>query len=82
MTKLTLLKAAVEIIVSVGVGAIISNAVKATTPANVGFIKKLCIGMGALILTGMVTDSATKYTEEKITETTKQIKNIFEPEEI
>jgi hypothetical protein len=82
MTKFEMLKAAGEIVISVGVGAIVGNAVKATTPIGVGLIKKACIGISALVLANLASDSATKYTEEKIDNAVDKIKNMVKNGEL
>lgn len=73
MKKLELIKTGVSIIVSVGVGAIVSNTIKSTTPDTAGTIKKVCIGIGGFVLSSMLTDEATKYTDKKIDNTVKEI---------
>jgi hypothetical protein len=66
MKKIEMVKTVGAFIVSIGVGAIIGNGIKATTPAQVGTIKKVCTAIGAIVLSNMVGDAAVKYTEEKI----------------
>lgn len=78
MKKLELIKTGVGIIVSVGVGGIVSNAIKSTTPDTAGTIKKVCIGIGSFVISSMLTDEATKYTDKKIDETVNQIKETIE----
>lgn len=76
-------KQVVTIVVSVGVGAIVSNAIKHTSPPDMSTIKKLCVGAGGLVLGSMVSDKATEYTDQKIDETAEQMKEMFkeDPEE-
>lgn len=81
MKKLEMIKAAGEIVVSVGVGLIVGNAIKSTTPNNMGLIKKICIGVGSFILTSMVGDCATKYAEQKFDEAVDQVKEMIKTEE-
>ena len=76
MKKIEILKASVGIIVSVGVGAIVGNGIKSTTPDSVGTIKKVCIGIGAMVLSSMIGDQATKYTETKIDNAVKTIETV------
>ena len=75
-------KKVTTIVVSLGVGAIVSNIVKSTTPGSVRLVNKVCIGIGAFILSSMISDQATKYTEQKIDETVIEIKNMVKNEEI
>ncbi|MCX7817549.1 MAG: hypothetical protein N2317_08610 [Syntrophales bacterium] len=74
MSKLELLKKAAGIVVSVGVGAIVGNAITSTTPDTAGTIKKVCIGIGAFVLSSMITDKVSEYAENKIDEAVAQIK--------
>jgi len=55
-------------VIYVGVGAIVGNLIKSTTPADTSKIVKLCIKVGSLLVTGAVGDMAAKYTEEQIDE--------------
>ena len=66
MKKLEAIKTASQIIVSVGVGAIVGNAVKITTPGNLGLVKKICVGVGSFVLSNMVSEKAIEYVDEKI----------------
>lgn len=66
MKKLEIVKTIAEVVVSVGVGAIMGNAVTSTTPVNTGRLKKLCIGLGSFVVSSMVTDKAVEYTGNKI----------------
>jgi hypothetical protein len=78
MSKLETIKAVGSLIVSVGVGSIVSNAVKCTTPGPVGTIKAVCIGVGSFVLANMVGDQAVKYTEEKIDGAVSEVKKMVE----
>ena len=80
MKKLELLKQGASLVVSVGVGAIVGNAIKGTTPASVGKVMKICIAAGSMVLTGIAADMAGKYTEAKIDEGVEMVKGIIEDE--
>lgn len=69
-------KAIATLGVTVGVGAIVSNIVKATTPINVKILTKICIGIGSFALSGMLSDLAGKYTDTKIDEAITMVKEI------
>jgi hypothetical protein len=64
--KIEMVKLVGGLIVSAGVGMIIDNAIKATTPVRTGTIRKICMALGALVISSMVGDKAVEYTEEKI----------------
>lgn len=66
MKKLELLKAGAEIIVSVGVGAIVGNAVIFTTPLKTKAFQGLAIKAGSFVLSSMASDKATEYVGTKI----------------
>ena len=82
MKKLEMVKTAGSIIISVGVGAIVGNAVKCTTPFPVGAIKKFCIVVGSFVLSNMVGDKAVEYAEEKVDGAVDQIKQMVKDGEI
>jgi hypothetical protein len=71
-----IIKKVVGFIVSLGVGSIITNAVKSTTPAQLGPIKKILIWVGSLVLGSMVVDQAVKYADDKIDHTALEIKKM------
>lgn len=67
MTKIDALKAASKLVVSIGVGAIVSNAVTFTTPVlAMGLLKRAAVGVGSFVLSCMVSEKACDYTDEKI----------------
>jgi uncharacterized membrane protein len=76
MKKIEIVKTVGGIIVSVGVGAIVGNVIKDTTPEDVGKIKKMCIGLGSVVLTNMVGDKAVTYIEDKVDNAVKAIKKV------
>lgn len=80
MNPLNLAKTAVEIIVSVGVGAIVGNTIKLSTPAGTHVLKRAAIGVGGFVLSSMISDKATKYTTDTIDETVEKIKQFIKPE--
>lgn len=69
MKGIKVIKAASKFVVSVGVGAIVSNAIAFTTPiAGVAVLTKAAISVGSFVLSGMVSDKACEYIDEKIDE--------------
>lgn len=62
-------KAVVTAVGAIGVGTIVSNAVKHVTPTSgVGAIMKVCIGVGTMLLGGIACDATTRYAEGRIDE--------------
>lgn len=82
MKKIDMLKAAGAIVISVGVGAIVGNVIKCTTPSTTGPIKRLCILIGSIVLCNMVGDQAVDYSEKKVDEAVTQIKSMVENGEL
>lgn len=79
---ITLIKFVSGLAVSVGVGNIVSNIVKATTPENVGKFKKFCITAGGFAISGIVGAAAAEYTEKQIDGVAKYFNtNVEQPEE-
>jgi len=65
MTKFEVIKSAGQIIVTLGVGAIVKNVVKTTTPTNTKGFSRICIIVGAFVLTDMVSDKVSDYAGER-----------------
>ena len=61
---------------SIGVSAIVSNAVKAYTPAVAGKLMKVCIGVGSMAITGVVCKSTTTYVGTQVDTVAKYMKKI------
>lgn len=78
MDKLGIFKAISSMVVSFGVGTIIENIVKQTTPDNIGKIKKIGIYIGSLALSGMISDKVGKYVEENIQDIVNSVNKIKE----
>lgn len=61
-------KTGVGFVASIGVGAIVGNLVKSTTPIDTSKLIKACIKVGSIVLTGAVGDLASTYTDKQIDE--------------
>lgn len=70
------LKLAADLVVSAGVGTIVGNAIKATTPAHVTKGNKIMISIGGVVLSSMVGGKASEYAIEQIDLTVEQVKAI------
>lgn len=55
-------KLGVGIVVTVGAGAIVGNAVRFTTPSGLGVLKRACIGLGSFVLGSVAGDVCVNYT--------------------
>lgn len=80
MNKLDIVKASLGAVVSIGVGAIVGNAVMLTTPLATKGLMKLCIKVGSLALSGMASDKAAVYVEETIDDGVEKVKGWFQKE--
>lgn len=76
MTKLEIIKEVGSIVVSLGVSAIVGNIVRSTTPSSISTYKKVVIGVGGFMLTGMVNNAVKKYTVEYIDDLAKNVKKM------
>lgn len=80
MKKLDILKGIAELAVSVGVGAIVGNTVKMTTPSDIHTLKRIAISIGSFALSSMVGDRVSSYVSEQIDETAERVNKIVNPE--
>ncbi len=76
MNPLALFKGAVSLATSVGIGAIVENAIKTTTPIGIGKTSKFFILVGSLVLTGMISTKVSKYAEDVIDGTVETVKRV------
>lgn len=63
-------------LVSTGAGAVVGNAIKASTPANATLVKKVALGVGGLALSSLTGAAAARHTGEKIGETLDEIQQV------
>lgn len=61
-----LIKNAVSIVATAGVGTVVENIIKKTTPENVSRLNKVCIKIGSFVIGAMVSDQVEKYLDPKI----------------
>lgn len=74
MKTLDIFKGVAELVVSVGVSAIVGNTIKTTTPPDIHLIKKVCVGVGGFVLSAMVGDKTAEYTSKQIDDATEKIR--------
>ena len=53
---------------TLGIGSIVSNAIKSTTSVNAGIFEKVCVGVTSFVLIGVVNDATKKELEEQTDE--------------
>lgn len=68
-------------IVSSGAAAIVTNAVKATTPADITKLKKLSVAVGTMAISGLVAEHASKRVMKAFDDTVATIKDVITPED-
>lgn len=59
-TVVNVVKVVGGVVISIGVGAIVANLIRATTPEDVKKITKVCIGVGSFFVAGMTAAAASK----------------------
>lgn len=74
MNKLNIVKSVTGLIASAGAGTVVSNAIKATTPAELTKLNKVMIGVGSFAITGIVGAAASGYVEAMIDDMTDKLK--------
>ena len=72
MIALSIAKSATELVVSMGVGTIIGNAVRATSPANMNLLNRVFVGAGSYALGSIAGSMASKHTVDQIEQTIEQ----------
>lgn len=55
-------KLGLGIVMTVGAGAIVGNAVRFTTPSGLSVLKRACIGLGSFVLGSVAGDACINYT--------------------
>lgn len=75
--KIQMLKTVGGTIVTIGVGCIVGNAIRYTTPATIGLFKKGCVVVGGFVLSSMIGDKAWAYTDDRIDDGIKGINKII-----
>lgn len=77
------IKSIAGIAITIGVAAIVGNAVKFTTPeVGMGTLKKFCVGLGSVVLGGLASDASVQYAEKKIDEATELVKEVSKTIEV
>lgn len=59
------IKSVVALVCGAGAWTVLSNIVSATTPLKINAMNKVLTGVGVTVLGSMLSDSVTKYTDDK-----------------
>lgn len=78
MNPLTVVRHVVGIVSSAGVGSIVGNAIKATTPDELSKIQKITIATGSIALSGAAGMHAANYVERQFDEGIKTFRMMAE----
>jgi hypothetical protein len=73
----TIIRFATKTVVTSGAAAIITNAVKATTPADINRLKKITIWAGTAAISGMVAEHAGKRVTDAFDRSVKSVKKVL-----
>ena len=76
MKKLDILKSVITLVASVGVGAVVTNAVKSTTPADLKVLNRIAVVIGSAAVSYVASDGAAKYFGSYVDEVTEMVKNV------
>ena len=68
MNALPIVKLVAEGIASIGVGHVVSNAIKATTPEDLTRYQRVAVGVGSVVIGGIASKAASNYASGTITE--------------
>ncbi|QFG13656.1 hypothetical protein PBI_SHEPARD_49 [Arthrobacter phage Shepard] len=71
----SIIRFATKTVVTSGAAAIITNAVKATTPADINRLKKITIWAGTAAISGMVAEHAGKRVTDAFDKSVKSVKD-------
>lgn len=66
MNIIAVIKPVTTVVASIGVGAVIGNIIKATTPVEVTLVQKVAIGVGAFVLVNVLGDLAARSIHETV----------------
>lgn len=76
MKKLDLAKSVLDAVVSTGVGSIVGNHIKASTPADANRWTKATTVVGGLVLSGAVGSWGANYARGQVDATAEQFQNL------
>lgn len=78
MIVVPLLKIGVDIVTQFGVGTVVGNLIKATTPVATKGLSKLAVTTGKWVLVGIASTAAAEYTDKQIDKIVERTKAMFE----
>lgn len=82
MTWLSIGKSTISLVTSIGISNIIGNIVKSTTPTGLNTFNKLSINIGVFVLSGMISDQASKYISHEIDDLISNVNKVTKEEKV
>lgn len=79
--KLDMILGGVELLVGIGVSALVGSALVLVKPAKLGAIKKIAVGVGGFAISCMAVDGVTDYVDKQVKETVQTFKDVFKKKE-
>jgi len=76
MNKIEMVKGSIGMVVSLGVGTIITNIVKTTSDSNANAFTKVCVMAGGFVLSTMAGKMAANHAEAQIDGIINQFKEV------
>ena len=68
-------------VAGIGVSTVVSNIVKHTMPPAAGALVSLLSGIGSFVFTGLASDAATAWVEDRVDKVTTWLNSKKQPEE-
>lgn len=65
MDKLTIFREGAKLVGGLGVGTVVKNAIKSTTPDDLNKLHKAGVWIGTFVVTGLVGDMANDYIDKQ-----------------
>lgn len=76
---LGVVKGVAELAVSAGVGVVVGNLVRATTPEDLSRVQKIMVGVGGYAIGGVLGDLSAKHVSGQIDEYATRVREIINP---
>lgn len=74
------IKSVAALVASAGIGAVVTNAIKATTPEDIKIYNKIAVVIGTVVASQAISDVASTYASKQIDEVAanfKKAKSVF-----
>lgn len=78
MDAINLIKTTAGLVTGLGVGTVVGNLIKSTTPANVKILNKILVGVGGFVIGGALSEIASNAVEQRIDEGVEALKKVRE----